>query len=148
MGNERYAFVLECKDDPRRPAHFLLGYAASQRTFDSQQMWPKEMWPLAVLCNGCSTLFEYTEQDIQMVPVHSMDPATRLPTKTWCIEVQCGQRSCGSLRKIYFQARSGIEKEEIEGKLDGNPARCLTCGLANKIDDLSCKNVYVVMTND
>jgi hypothetical protein len=143
MNSEHYAFVLECKDNPREIA-LVLGYAASQRTFDSQQMWPTEMWPLGVLCQVCLALFEYTEQDIQTVPVHSMDPATRQPTKTWCIEVLCGRESCGSLTKMHFQAGIGSLREHVLGKIRGTPISCRECGQTNRIEDRFCKSVRVV----
>jgi hypothetical protein len=97
MNNEYYAFALDCKDNPQEIA-LVLGYAASQRTFDSQQLWPTEMWPLAVLCKSCLTLSEYREQDIQMVLVRNKGQGRLPPTKTWCIEVQCARESCGSGR--------------------------------------------------
>jgi hypothetical protein len=138
-----YVCVLECKKQSPT-SYFVLGHCASQVECADQLVWSKDRWPLAVLCDGCRQLFEYSEGDIRKVSVDSMDRETLLPKRIWYIEVQCAQESCGSLTKMHFQAGIGSLTEHVLGKIRGTPISCRECGQTNRIEDRFCKNVHVV----
>src|ERR1700687_350965 len=132
MNNSNYAFVLECREDPNPQArsYFVLGYSESQQAFDSQRMWPRGNWPLTVLCNQCFRLSEYSEQDIQTIPVDSKAQGKPRSTKIWRIAVLCARENCGFLKGICFQAGIGSVKDTILLEICGKQVRmfCQKCG--------------------
>jgi hypothetical protein len=145
MRTVNYKFVLSC--DKQTPlAYFVLGYSESQQTFDNQLMWPKENWPLTVLCNQCFQLSDYLERDVQTLFLDNKVQGKPRPMRIWSIEVQCGQESCGTLTKIHYQAESELLKEQILLEIDGRPidTHCRKCGQATVPKLRSDMNVNIV----
>jgi len=141
-----YAFVLECEKDrnPQAPSYFFLGCSESQQTFDCQLKWPKDKWPVAVLCNQCFQLSEHSKQNVQTLPVDNKGLVKPLPMSIWSIEVQCGQESCGTLTEIHFQAGSGTVEDGILLKIRGYRIHCRTCAQPIELTLQSYKNIGVV----
>jgi len=144
--NVRFALVLGCKKNANPASLFFLHSFESPQTFDNQLMWPKENWPLAVLCNQCFEPSEYSEQDIGMEVFDSTVQGPLPPMRIWSIEVQCDRESCGFLTKIHFQAGIGSVKENILLKFVEKQARipCQKCRQSISLSFQSCKNVNCV----
>ena len=119
------ALALECKVawNPQTRSYFVLGYSEHPETFDSQLMWPKEIWPLAILCNQCFRLSEYSEQDIRKLPLDN-GHLHRLPKKIWNITVQCDRENCGFRAEIYLQTDISEVKDRMMLTYDAKPEIC------------------------
>jgi hypothetical protein len=139
----RYVCALKCtKQSP--PSYFVLRRIEPKRECTGQLGWSTDRWPLTVLCDGCSQLSVYSEQDIRKVSVDSMDPDQLLPKRIWSIEVRCDQQNCGVLTKIVFRTGIGAVKESAFGTIRDWRVRCPKCAQPIELNSQFEKSVTLV----
>ena len=145
MGGTIRAAVLERKHEhnPQCPVYFYLDFPEPGKTCSDLLTWTTGTASLTVLCNRCFHTSVYSQSDIHTVVIDTSDLGPPPAIKTWRIEVQCAEESCGFRLEVLFQLPDGqlLSLRQIESEMR---LLCPRCEKETAILPLQRKDVLVI----
>ncbi len=107
--------VVRCKN-PDCPipsaARIRLPYPDPPKTGATAPNWPQDGWRLRLICRDCDRWYVYEKNDV-MWASYSSPLADASDVEFQCIELECGEPSCGSRTRWHVLDNSQLSETEL-----------------------------------